>query len=273
MRLFLIGLTLAAIAAAGLLFGYRLQQQQRAVVAEARLAEAARAGADAVEAAKSQVPAAIDDEGEDEDDEEAAYRDVMAKRALADNCLVCHEAGMYTSQRLTSAQWKAEVDKMLSWGAVLPEADRAPVEEYLTRHFGDKAPVPPPGRVLLADVSTLEIPGDPSEGAGEPVVANGAQLYLIVCASCHGPTALGTELGPALVDRAILTHAGDYHKVVREGLRKMPAMNLMLTADQQRDILGWLRTADRDAAPTTTLPGPAVIAPAPAAPESAPAQP
>ncbi|AMV38212.1 c-type cytochrome [Planctomyces sp. SH-PL62] len=246
MRLFLIGLTLATIAAVGLLFGYRLQQQQRADVAELARAEAARAEADAVEAAKSQAPAPTDDTDEGEDEEEAAYRDVMAKRALADNCLVCHEEGMYTSQRLTSAQWKAEVDKMLSWGAVLPEADRAPVEEYLTRHFGSESPVPPPGRVLLADVSTREIPGDPSEGTGEAVVANGAQLYLVVCASCHGPTALGTELGPALADRAILTHAGDYHKIVRDGLRKMPAMNLMLTADQQRDILGWLRSVDHE---------------------------
>ncbi|MDG3004722.1 c-type cytochrome [Paludisphaera mucosa] len=247
MRTILIALTLAAIAAAGLTFGYRLQQSRRAILDQVRRAEAAArdASASVTAQAKLDAPAAP---GGDEDDEEAAYRDVMAKRALTDNCLICHEEGMFSSQRLTAAQWKAEVDKMLTWGAMLPESDRAPVEEYLTRHFGDKSPVPPPGRVALADLPTREIPGDPSEGASGADAARGGQLYLIVCASCHGPAALGTELGPALADRAVLTHAGFYNEVVQKGLRKMPAMNAMLAADQQRDILGWLRGLDRDAA-------------------------
>ncbi|WP_165252680.1 c-type cytochrome [Paludisphaera soli] len=246
MKTLLILVTLAAIAVAGLMVGQRLQQRRALAEAAAERAhlEAARAAAQA----KAEAAAPASEDADDDDDDEAAYRDVMAKRALTDNCLVCHEEGMFTGQRLTAAQWKSEIDKMLGWGAVLPEADRRPVEEYLTRHFGEATPVPPPGRAHLADVPTHEIPGDPAEGSAGADLASGGKLYLVVCASCHGPAALGTELGPALVDRAVLTHGEDYHKVVREGRRKMPAMNSLLTADQQRDILGWLRGLDRDAA-------------------------
>jgi ubiquinol-cytochrome c reductase cytochrome c subunit len=250
MKAFLITLTLAAIAVAGLMFGYRLQQR-RSAVAQAERAFQAAAAAQAEAQARTVsggAPPTVAADDADEDDEEAAYRDAMAKRAITDNCLVCHEEGMITGQRLTAGQWKSEIDKMLSWGAMLPEADRPPVEEYLARHFGEASPVPAPARARLADVPTLEIPGDPAEGSDGADVASGGKLFLVVCASCHGPSALGTELGPALAGRAVLTHGEDYHKVVREGRRKMPAMNTLLTADQQRDILGWLRGLDRDAA-------------------------
>lgn len=240
---------LVTIAAASFAFGYLTHRNRAAAVAQmrARIVEeearvAQQVAAKGAAPAQPTPPAA----GGDEDEEEAAYREAMAKRALTDNCLICHEEGMFTGQRLTAAQWKAEVDKMISWGAMMPDADRGNVEAYLSKHFGEKSPVPPPGRVVLADLPTREIPGDPKEGSDGADLAKGGQVYLVVCASCHGPTALGTELGPALADRAVLTHAGDYHKTVRDGLRKMPAMNAMLNADQQRDILAWLR--DRDAA-------------------------
>ncbi len=250
MKAFLITTALAAIAVAGVFFGRYLRQERR-VVAEraARLEQAAHAElAGAVAKAKAEAVAPTTEAADDEDDEEAAYRDEMARRAITANCLVCHEEGMITGQRLTAAQWKSEVDKMLGWGAMLPEADRQPVEEYLARHFGEASPGSPPRRAHLADMPTHEIPGDPAEGSAGADLSNGGKLYLVVCASCHGPGALGTELGPALAGRAVLTHGEDYHKVVRDGLRKMPAMNTLLTADQQRDILGWLRGLDRDAA-------------------------
>ncbi|OJW27052.1 MAG: hypothetical protein BGO49_24025 [Planctomycetales bacterium 71-10] len=103
-------------------------------------------------------------------------------------------------------------------------------------------------------MKTREVPGDPREGTADADVAKGGQLYLIVCASCHGPTAVGTELGPALANRAVLTHAEDYHKQVRDGLRKMPAMNTVLNAEQQRDILGWLRALPYDQPPPPATP-------------------
>ena len=250
MKNVMIALALLAITALGLTGGYLIQKHLAEDLAartrEASPSDAAEsriasdAGGD--ETRPEPTPAAASDA--DEDDEEAEYRDLVAKRALTDNCLVCHEEAMISGQRLTAAQWKAEVDKMIGWGAVLPDMDRGPVEEYLVRHYGEDVPVPPPGRVALADVPTFETPGDPVEGTTEADVAQGAQLYRIVCASCHGPSALGTELGPALVDRAVLTHAGAFHEVVEKGRRKMPSTNGVLKGDQSRDILAWLRGLD-----------------------------
>ncbi|WP_165068923.1 c-type cytochrome [Paludisphaera rhizosphaerae] len=247
MRISWVVLILAAVTAGSFVVGYLTQRnraaaiaQMRAKIAEEEVRVAQEAAAKAAAAPQPKLPSAADDA----DDEEAAYQNAMARRALTDNCLICHEEGMFTGQRLTAAQWKAEVDKMISWGAMMPDADRSNVETYLSKHFGEKSPLQTPGRVALAGLPTREIPGDPKEGIEGADLAKGAQLFLVVCASCHGPTALGTDLGPALADRAVLTHAGDYHKQVRDGLRKMPAMNSMLSADQQRDILAWLRTRD-----------------------------
>ncbi len=244
MRTSLIALAFAALAAVGLGLGYYVRSHQGM-----RIVEGPTAAAPAAPAAPA--PAASAD---DEDDGEAYMREALAKQALTASCLVCPEEAMFASQRLTPAQWKSEVDKMISWGAVLPEADREPVESYLSKHFGAEEPVPAPGRIALADVKTREVPGDPREGTADADVAKGGQLYLIVCASCHGPTAVGTELGPALANRAVLTHAEDYHKQVRDGLRKMPAMNTVLNAEQQRDILGWLRALPYDQPPPPATP-------------------
>lgn len=246
MRTFLIALAFAMLAAVGLGLGYYVGSHQGTRIVEDPPAAAVAAPV-ATAAPTSEASA------DDEDDDEAYMREALAKKALTTNCLVCHEEAMFASQRLTPAQWKSEVDKMITWGAVLPDADREPVEAYLSKHFGAEAPVPAPGRIALADVKTQEVPGDPRAGTTDADVVRGGQTFLIVCASCHGPTALGTELGPALANRAVLTHADEYHKQVRDGLRKMPAMNAVLNAEQERDILGWLRSLnyDRPAAPAT----------------------
>lgn len=247
MRMFWVVLILAAVTAGSFVVGYLTQRNRAAAIAEMRakiVAEEERVAQEAAAKAASTQPKQPSAAEDDVDDEEAAYQNTMARRALTDNCLICHEEGMFTGQRLTAAQWKAEVDKMISWGAVLPDSDRGNVEAYLSKHFGENSPLQPPGRVALAALPTREIPGDPKEGIDGADLAKGAQLFLVICASCHGPAALGTDLGPALADRAVLTHAGDYHKQVRDGLRKMPAMNSMLNADQQRDILAWLRGRD-----------------------------
>ncbi|WP_337177800.1 cytochrome c [Paludisphaera sp.] len=242
MRAFLIILSLAVLVAVGLAGGRLLQQQQlRARMAEAEAARAEAAAQEKIRHEAEDLARGDDALDEDDLDDEAFIREALAKRALTANCQVCHEENMYASQRLTASQWKAEVDKMISWGAVLPESDRGPVEEFLTRRYGPDAPPFEPARVALADVETREIPGDPREGTADGNASNGGQLYIVLCASCHGATAVGTELGPALANRAVLTHAEDYHKQVRDGLRKMPAMSGVLNAEQQRDILAWLR--------------------------------
>ena len=58
-------------------------------------------------------------------------------KALADQaCLHCHSADMVRQQRLTEKQWTAEVNKMVGWGAAVPEDQRAALVAYLVEHFG-----------------------------------------------------------------------------------------------------------------------------------------
>jgi len=60
-----------------------------------------------------------------------------AMKSLADQaCLHCHSADMVRQQRLTEKQWTAEVNKMVGWGAVVPEDQRAALVAYLVEHFG-----------------------------------------------------------------------------------------------------------------------------------------
>ena len=51
-------------------------------------------------------------------------------------CLRCHSADMLVQQRLTEKQWTATVEKMMRWGAVVMDDDKAPLITYLTKHFG-----------------------------------------------------------------------------------------------------------------------------------------
>ncbi len=60
-----------------------------------------------------------------------------AMKPVADQaCLHCHSADMIRQQRLNEKQWTAEVTKMVGWGAVVPEDQRAALVGYLVEHFG-----------------------------------------------------------------------------------------------------------------------------------------
>jgi hypothetical protein len=51
-------------------------------------------------------------------------------------CYACHSADILVQQRLTEKQWTATVDKMIRWGAVVPESDKSVVIAYLAKQFG-----------------------------------------------------------------------------------------------------------------------------------------
>jgi hypothetical protein len=51
-------------------------------------------------------------------------------------CYACHSADLLVQQRLTEKQWVASVDKMIRWGAVVPDAQKDVLVKYLSRHFG-----------------------------------------------------------------------------------------------------------------------------------------
>src|SRR6185436_6247607 len=59
-----------------------------------------------------------------------------AKEKVEAACYACHSADLLVQQRLTAKQWTATVEKMMRWGAVVPEGDKQPIIEYLSKHFG-----------------------------------------------------------------------------------------------------------------------------------------
>jgi hypothetical protein len=60
-----------------------------------------------------------------------------AAKPVADQaCLSCHAADLVWQQRLTEKQWIASVNKMIGWGADVPEARKAELVAYLVANFG-----------------------------------------------------------------------------------------------------------------------------------------
>jgi ubiquinol-cytochrome c reductase cytochrome c subunit len=177
-----------------------------------------------------------------DDREDLEELEFVASRAIQDNCLICHDETMINRQRLTSAQWNAEIDKMLSWGAPLPAESRPMLHAYLARHYSDREPLPEPRRASLASLDTLERGPEKEAASGQaPALGDAKALYDKNCANCHGPDGRGAELGPSLVQKAILSHPTAYHQVVRNGLRRMPGFEKALSKDQERAILRWLQ--------------------------------
>jgi ubiquinol-cytochrome c reductase cytochrome c subunit len=176
----------------------------------------------------------------DQEADEAAYRTAVARRSLEQNCLICHTDEMIVSQRLTPAQWKAEVEKMVGWGAPLPKEDQPLLIDYLAARYSDQTAAVTPARMTYEEALARVKPehqGAPP--AGDP--SQGARLYATNCASCHGPDAQGADLGDNLVERPVLLRPGDFHEVVRKGRRRMPGFQAVLNPAQAADILAWLR--------------------------------
>ncbi len=68
----------------------------------------------------------------------AADEQDAGRKAEQRSCLPCHSLRLIESQRLSAAAWQKEVDKMIGWGAVVP--DRQVLIEYLSQHYGNTQP-------------------------------------------------------------------------------------------------------------------------------------
>ena len=79
---------------------------------------------------------------------------------LKNRCVSCHQTDLITAQRLSSAAWGRELDKMIRWGATVDAAERDPLQSYLAANFRPRA---------AASHAT----------AGEAI-------YNKACLSCHG---------------------------------------------------------------------------------------
>lgn len=88
---------------------------------------------------------------------------------LRARCLSCHGSDLIESQRLTREGWVREIDKMVRWGATVPEVDRTPLTSYLVAHF---SPAPMASR----------------DGGTE-----GEALFKRACLNCHGADLTGQQ--------------------------------------------------------------------------------
>lgn len=64
--------------------------------------------------------------------------DDRGKQMFEEKCLVCHEADLTQQQRLSRQGWTREVDKMIRWGAVVSDAEKEPLVDYLFGNFGPR---------------------------------------------------------------------------------------------------------------------------------------
>ena len=165
---------------------------------------------------------------------------LAAAAALRANCEICHDRGMVAQQRLTPAQWQAEVEKMRKWGSPLPADQEKALVDYLSGQFPVTA-VPmaapeSPGATLADSVKPL---ADPARFHGDERAGQG--LYTDACAECHGADARGKQ-GPNLVQQPILYRFSDFQEIVMRGRRTMPAFSGVLDRKQLEDVVAWLRT-------------------------------
>ena len=60
-----------------------------------------------------------------------------AGKATAEGvCLPCHASDIIRQQRLTRQQWTGTLTKMANWGAVVPDAQKETLLDYLASNFG-----------------------------------------------------------------------------------------------------------------------------------------
>ena len=81
--------------------------------------------------------------------------------ALKSRCVICHEADIITSQKLSLTGWTNSINKMVRWGSQITAEEREVLQPYLAQHF---APRP-----MASHVSTEA----------------GAATYKKVCLTCH----------------------------------------------------------------------------------------
>jgi mono/diheme cytochrome c family protein len=154
------------------------------------------------------------------------------------SCSMCHGIDLLAQQRLTEAQWQGVVDKMIGWGAVVPDDRKVPVIQVLTERFSLETPPYMPAEITAAAALEKVSPvPDPDLPGGNK--ANGEKLYTQSCAACHGPEAKG-GLGLALADKPIVDQPAQFDRIVREGRRSMPPLSHL---DEQdiADVLAYLR--------------------------------
>lgn len=66
----------------------------------------------------------------------AASSAERGKQVFENKCLLCHEVDLVEAQRLGKPGWTREVEKMVRWGAVVTDAEKEPLVDYLANSYG-----------------------------------------------------------------------------------------------------------------------------------------
>jgi mono/diheme cytochrome c family protein len=127
--------------------------------------------------------------------------------------------------------------------------------------------------IALAAALTLAAPAVADEpgpgGSKPPVPRTGAEVYTMVCQSCHMPGGVGAKGAgaiPALANNPKLKVAAYPIVMVAKGRGGMPWFNDTLTAQQMADVVTYIRTNFGNAyAEPVTAADVARLAPKPAA--------
>jgi cytochrome c5 len=80
---------------------------------------------------------------------------------LKNRCVVCHDADIITSQKLSLTGWTNSVAKMIRWGSQITPQERDVLQPYLAMHFA------------------------PKPAASHPNVNAGAATFKSKCLTCH----------------------------------------------------------------------------------------
>ena len=57
---------------------------------------------------------------------------------LKSRCMICHEADIITSQKLSLTGWTNSINKMVRWGSQITAEEREVLQPYLAQHFSPK---------------------------------------------------------------------------------------------------------------------------------------
>ena len=179
-----------------------------------------------------------------DDDDEAELTQLRGRRSFENNCLICHGAPIVTLSRLAPAQWKAELTKMIGWGAPVPDDEHEPLLAYLNLNFGVNSPAAQPGPITIRQAEAqVESQLLADDLAPTPTLLNrGAKVFAEHCASCHGTDAGGGLVGPNLVQKPILDRPHDFDVILREGRRRMPSFTQAIDEAAETNLRLWLST-------------------------------
>jgi mono/diheme cytochrome c family protein len=189
---------------------------------------------------------------EPRDDEAWRDRLLLGERTYTENCLICHGEELASHQRLSAAQWRAEVTKMIGWGAPVPAEEVDRLVEYLSATYPSDRPPAIPERIApeeIADAFRQRVP-EPMPGRD---ASRGQALHQQHCATCHGAEALGGDLGQNLVNVPALLDREAFARIVRGGRRRMPGFGLVLNTHDIHDILTWLLEESRRSMPRSNM--------------------